>query len=557
MYNLLIVDDEPIIVDVLSELLQSAITGNMENIEIHLAYSSREALAILQKIHVDIVLTDIRMPEINGLQLQEFAMNLWPHCKFIFLTGFDDFQSAQHAVRHKAVDYILKNEDDDKIVAAILRAKDQIESERSDVQMLEKAKRQYALATPKLREEYLSDLLTPDRRPVQINKEQFLDLKISMDSGKDVMVLISRVDEWPQSFSPGDCTLMHFAISNIAEECMGAFANTASFVYDRQLIVWFLQPKSGSETEWKRFRHLVGATLDTIQLNSSTLLKLPLSLSLCSSPLPWDRIHLAFSASYGRLRSGAGPGQGVWVVEAPIDGQYNPSLSDAVLTASRLKSLETLLEDGKLEGFMDFILQIEQSWSIAPPRNEFIILRQYFDLAGLLFDYAGRLKISERLQELELRVGAMYASAAKWSPAERAKALRELACEMFKERKRLQDDESQRMIQKVKAYVEANRGNDVSLSAAASYVYLSPSYFSRLFKQASGMKFSDYISMEKIAYAKHQLTHTHKKIHEIAEALGFESAAYFTYFFRKFTDSTPSEYRRLHAPQLEQEINKE
>ena len=81
MYTLLIVDDEAIIADGLYEVFQNL---NSLELDVYKAYSGDEAMELLKKTRIDIVLTDIRMPGMSGLQLMEHIQNRWPKCKLYF-----------------------------------------------------------------------------------------------------------------------------------------------------------------------------------------------------------------------------------------------------------------------------------------------------------------------------------------------------------------------------------------------------------------------------------------------------------------------------------------
>src|SRR5690606_26461861 len=107
MYRLLIVDDEEIITDSLYEVLTQSFS---EKLDIYKAYSAKEALAWLNRTRVDILLTDIRMPGMSGLELMSEVQKLWSRCKIAFLTGHSEFEYAYTAIQHKNVRYLLKTE---------------------------------------------------------------------------------------------------------------------------------------------------------------------------------------------------------------------------------------------------------------------------------------------------------------------------------------------------------------------------------------------------------------------------------------------------------------
>lgn len=130
MYRVLFVDDEEIIVQGLVELIEGQ---SLADVEVCSAYSANEALAIMRQSTVDIVVTDIEMPRMNGLELQKEIRKQWPRCKVIILTGYDEFAYAHEAIRNQGFDYLLKTESDETIIQTIqnaladLAARDQLE----------------------------------------------------------------------------------------------------------------------------------------------------------------------------------------------------------------------------------------------------------------------------------------------------------------------------------------------------------------------------------------------------------------------------------------------
>ena len=123
MYRMLIVDDEPAIVDGLTELFSEC---GMD-LDVWKATSAEEALAIVRKMRVDVVLSDIRMPEKNGLQLIDEIIAYWPSCKVIFLTGYSEFEYAYAAFQKNVENYILKHEDDATLLAAVQAVVDKLD----------------------------------------------------------------------------------------------------------------------------------------------------------------------------------------------------------------------------------------------------------------------------------------------------------------------------------------------------------------------------------------------------------------------------------------------
>ncbi|RAV21488.1 response regulator [Paenibacillus contaminans] len=139
MYRLLIVDDMPIVADGLEGLLQEAAHLN---VKLYKAYSGSKALDVLRSERIDIVLCDIKMPGMEGIDLLKEIRHRWPHCKVIFLTAYDDFEYVRSAMSLGGFEYILKVEDDRKIIRTIEKAIDAICEEDAARSLVQQAYRE-------------------------------------------------------------------------------------------------------------------------------------------------------------------------------------------------------------------------------------------------------------------------------------------------------------------------------------------------------------------------------------------------------------------------------
>ena len=119
MYNVLLVDNEPAILSALSHAIDwAAHDCHILNI----ARDGREAMLQFAQEAPDIVISDIRMPEVDGLELARWISENHPACKVIILTGFPDFSYAQQAINYRVVDFVLKPTSEDSLLAALDKA---------------------------------------------------------------------------------------------------------------------------------------------------------------------------------------------------------------------------------------------------------------------------------------------------------------------------------------------------------------------------------------------------------------------------------------------------
>ena len=137
MYQMLVVDDEPVIADGLFRMFSE---NSPDELKVYKSYSGPEAITHAEKTRIDILLTDICMPGMDGLALYRNIAKLWPVCRAIFLTGYDDFEYIRSALRCQCTDYILKYEGRNPIRQAVKQAENELSVLRSNERLLKEAR---------------------------------------------------------------------------------------------------------------------------------------------------------------------------------------------------------------------------------------------------------------------------------------------------------------------------------------------------------------------------------------------------------------------------------
>lgn len=222
MHKLLIVDDD--------EWIREGIKRNVpwEKGNIHVvgtAADGQEGWELVQQLQPDIILSDIRMPFMDGLQLAELINRQFPETKIVFLTGYDDFSYAKQALQLKASDYILKYEDNEKILHAVVQAASAIDETR---RQREAAKRSKSLVLHK----FLSDLVAGvgSEEMVQREAEQ---LGIAFYGSAFCMAVVRAEggERFSQRNAPKDLELLLFSVKNVCNELLTEMEGERQRVY--------------------------------------------------------------------------------------------------------------------------------------------------------------------------------------------------------------------------------------------------------------------------------------------------------------------------------------
>lgn len=245
MQRMLIVDDEPVILDGLYAFFQKA---NLQDMEIIKAYSAYEAIDWLNLVKVDIVLSDICMPGMDGMELIEQIMDRWPRCKVLLLTGHNEFDYAHQAIRNPCVvDYLLKTEGMNHIRDAVERALTQISEENDFRYQAAWFRSKLPRALPQLQRQLLLDVLKRTESHDIISLQEELDaVQLPFESDQLVIPVIIRVEEWNNYQSQADRSLIRYAVANVAEELLQDKAKVKAIDLDTQVIACFIQSQGAS-----------------------------------------------------------------------------------------------------------------------------------------------------------------------------------------------------------------------------------------------------------------------------------------------------------------------
>lgn len=555
MFRVMLVDDEPIAVDYLLDMLREA---KQRDVELSKAYSGFEAIERMNAGKVDILLTDIRMPGMSGLDLADHTLKKWPRCKIIFLTGHNDFDYIQHALRQGSVDYVLKTEGDEVILQAIDKAIASLTAEIQSVSILERAQHNLKTVRPILRRDYLFDYTLGEPDLAANRRKRFAELEIGLDADLPVMIGYGRIDDWSHYPEAADRSLMLYSVHNIAEEYMSSVIRFVPLQHANYRFVWFIQPRPAEDGEggigeasWLRTYHYVSGTMEMIQATCRNLLKLSVSLALSFQPSSWEAIAEKIESLKLLLSSGFGGSGEMLVSDRELSAAFSKQDSRLYFAESELRTkmrkldlLEAHLDNGEAESFIALFEKLTQipDMLIAEEKINFLTMELFGQVSAFFISYLNRrnwmqravevipldkllhLKTHNTWHEAAGQFGKLGVQIAEWNGKDKA-------------------DRSHDIIRVLHQYVNDYLHEELSLTRLSEVVYLSPPYLSRLYKQLTGTNLLDYLTDVRIAKAKHLLKTTELKVHEIAARVGFESAPYFTRLFKKVTNFTPKDYR--------------
>jgi two-component system response regulator YesN len=418
MFRLLIVDDEPFVVDWIYELFQQQ---ELE-LDIYKAYSAAEALGLLKRARIDIVLTDISMPDMDGLALLREIQENWPYCRVIFLTAHHEFEYA-HIANRSGVAYLLKTESDAVIVREVRRAIEAIQQAAAQETLLAVAQKQRERSLPILQRDYLLDCLQGNLEAA-VSQQALDELDIRLTAEEPVLLLMGGIDRWHEPGERGERMRRATALDAFMQQVMSPLVRFASLRIEDGVHVWLLQPQKyqeyGNDAQalQERTMNYVKGSLDTIQEQMARSVGTTCSFVLEEAFCAWEKMPRHFSRLLLRMNYG-GMGDNALETVASQDRaededaeRYLQALVKVNLCREQIKRLEACLESGQREAFGEGLAQLREQALLAARVYEGLGLEVVQALLLMMLTYVNRTEtlkgqpaIHDRMQALMVSYG--------------------------------------------------------------------------------------------------------------------------------------------------------
>lgn len=478
-----------------------------------------------------IVLTDIRMPRLDGLEMMKELEPECPGMKVIFISGYTDFEYAQQAVRLGAFDYVIKPFNPGQIVDIVLKAKAAIEEETLHEKQYRDMERKLRESMPYLRQEYFQLLLQYPAPAEQAAKRwDFLNIDLDREGFTVFLVEIDGFAERTMAIPVQEVELIRFTLHNILEETIRGITKGFIFRDNTNRYVAVINHTGACGTE---------ALAELCRENIARYSKFTVSLGLGEEVRQIQDIFYSYNQAQTALSyifyTG---GNSVFSYRnvQPMD-ETVPQYS-----AEKEKELFYFLRSGNLskaEDALDGLFAADVS-GVAPPPD--IMKGRYYELAFLMNRVFAEKLTPEEMKPLEKQAHRLKDSAV-YSLRELRETVQVLCRMGCGAQVQKQTDAANHLVDQVIAYIRDHLDENNTVNDYARLVYLSGSYFANLFKKVTGTPVGQFVTAERMERAKEMLAEG-RAVQDIAPALGYEGRQYFSELFKKHTGMTPSEFRQ-------------
>ncbi|WP_029192720.1 response regulator transcription factor [Paenibacillus harenae] len=529
MYKIIIVDDEDEVREGVKQLTDWESCG----FELVGDYSNgRDALEAVERHRPDVVITDINMPYMDGLELAALISAAYRELKIVILTGYEDFDYAKRAIKLKVTEYLLKPINLREFTQFLMKMKRELDEEQARMEDMSLLRRRLNESFPLLRERFLDKLVTvPMAESDIVRKLQYFHLTLEGPAYLTVLFELEEAGGPSGTEASGAAELLRFALFNIAQEIIEE--EQAGIVFqtrDDKVAALLGGPAESIEAQAQRLAsHIAQAVQKYLKRETTAGIG---RICQLKSEL---RVSYQEACSALEYRFLLGKGNMISI----HDVEYGKRISSSAyyeFEKRLLAAVKTAKADQAAAVLDDWFSELKRSG--AAESSCYGCLHRVMAAFINVISQTG-------FDDSKLLGEDPYARIPPLKSVDQMKGWLEELCRSvisFLSEQRTNRNHSQ--LEDALLYINDHYGSpELSLQQVCRHVYLSPSYFSALFKQHTGDTFVEYLTRLRLNKAKELLAATGLKAYDIAERVGYADPQYFSVIFKRNTGMTPKEYR--------------
>lgn len=527
LYRIILVDDEEEIREAVKKRVDwegcgFELVASVEN--------GQEAMEKCEALNPDVVITDIKMPFVDGLNLGKWLYEQMPDVKLVVFSGFDDFEYAQKAIQINVTEYLLKPLKADELMCVLKKLKLQIDKELEEKRNLSVLREHYNETLPILREQFLNNLIDGRILKEQIN---LYAERYDLDLGgrfKTVALAGANIEGSGGVLSEAS-ELIPLSVKKLIDGHLPRFCRFISFVYgDMVAVIAMMDNKAKVNSLVEGLNHICKTAMRFLEIELSVGIG-----PLCDT----DNLKYAAAGARSALDYRLILGQGKALYLDDIEPRHSIRLT---IDEQDKRDLALAIKIGSKEDMREWIDRfITSSGAVVQPIAEYrlFLLEMLSELLNIIrsyrldvieifgSDFDGSLSLSNFTSQVQL---------GDWF----LEICQKISAMIKQERKTF----TKSLAENAKQFIIENYSNPgVSVELLCEHLHVSPTYFSTLFKKETGLSFVAYLTKIRLEEAVRLLDTTQDKTYEIADKVGYSEPSYFSYVFRKQFGVSPGKYR--------------
>jgi YesN/AraC family two-component response regulator len=522
MFNLLIVDDKKTVRDGLKSYVNWQELGFKVTADFS---SASEAIRYIESECIDVLLTDIVMPDMNGLELIKEVKLINPQIKVLILSAYEKFEYAQEAVRLGAFSYLTKPVDFDKLKTEFTIIKHILENEN----IIRQQKNEYKDIA---REQFLNNLVNNHYSTSETILSRAAAIEIPLDNSNFCIVRIinEKISLIEEESDRNNFQLLKSKTAFHANKLMNDLGR--AYVFSGSLaevsVLFFPNTVENLKKDIETCKDSINSTLIT-----NVLIGVGRVYSNITSA----------SISY----SEAGKALEYHIVKQKNNVLFYEDIIEffkgkTLITHDIEEMILNYLSQQNENLLKEYILSIVINAFTAGQSNTNILYDVCIEILLIINKFLTTNVDNEKFTEQNgyLSIKTLLQ---KQNFAEIKGFMSEYVKDCFNIIRKYNDKSAGLIIEHVKKYIHEHYNEEISLNKLSEIAYVNPVYLSRLFKEKTGENFIDYLTRVRIDRAKKYLEDLSLRIYDITEMVGYESRKHFGKTFKDITGMSPKEYR--------------
>jgi len=525
MYTVIVADDEEelrkaLIRKVNWEEAGFQVIGEAEN--------GAEALDLVEKLEPDLLLSDIRMPFMSGIELARAVREIRPTMQIAFLSGHDDFTYAQQAIQYNIISYMLKPISSAEVTAELKKIKAKIDEtfEEFTRQSIEKEKQNITgFLMPLLLDSFQGNM-TEERNEQLITEAKARGFLGEVGSNQYYTVLVTSFRDRQGK----NCTTE--AGVNSVDMILRKYVKHASFYTEGRIVSLLVATRGGLD----KYLHII---VEDISQSVKRIMNRSASIGVSRMVSQLINCHEAYIEAMNAVGYSHQSEEEVYFI-ADIE---RAGVFDQEVIQNTVNSIESLIRGGSREDLEDYLKSLFdgiKQGKFTPMMVQLLVVQLVAAVLRVAYAVADGGSI-QRLQASSPLQGKIFYDNAEpmWDQyIDFCLTAKQMVSEERKRSSSVICDQALEIIE--------NRYMDpgISLVSISNEIAVSPNYLSTLVKKMIGKTLIDLLTKKRIEVAKELLLGTPMKIREISEQCGYNDQHYFSYCFKKYIGVSPNAYRR-------------
>ncbi len=522
MYQAIIVDDEKMI----RQGIQSVIPWHSIGIEnVYTAKSGEEAIKIIREQKPEIMITDIRMDGMTGLELIELARKTVPEIRAFVLSGYEEFEYARKCIKLNVNDFFLKPVDEKVLFEALQKQVASLDEENRKKSAESNENRALAVAEQLEIDNFLRELVA-GKIPFTGQAIEAFCLKYRFNPKQNMRVAILVPTLYSESDTEGN-QYSTLSVENICREMVDAQSRGLTFLdgNGRIAVAFFLEKKDKSIYDW--VQELIAILWDECSKKPRIVVGNPVE--------GFSLLKTSYNDAVSLLGQEIGEFDEIIQTKSV---QKKDDLFHAIFSEFEDALCFNLADREKTLCIFERFCRATDTYNL----SDAYIRKCCFQLASSLY-YAFMVNTGA---EAESEITCFYNALVIANGADALELTRQFISKLLDNGN---SGSADHLVEKAKQFILEHIADDLTLPGIASLLYISPNYLSRLFKKATGEGFNAYLVRKRIEKARLLLETTNLKTCQIAALVGYRDNNYFSLAIKKNLGVSPKKYRELHQNQ--------